>query len=254
MGRPTGWASCWRTATPAAGAPALTAGARRSVRLEQAKRLFTGRAVAEIELEHVVEGLEAPTARRARPFATPTRSPATRPSTPGARRCSCIGGTCRCCRAVGRRRCRRARARPRSCRVSWARTTTSRCCSRSPASRRSEPRAGGPRGAAALCRTCQAELRAEAKPRGERLFAERPDELKERVISTGHRRLPRQPWRPPRSRLRGQGAGKRRAAGHGGKLPGRVVRPSQLTVVSFTAAYAMLLGCLSSHGPRHKAN
>ncbi len=34
---------------------------------------------------------------------------------------------------------------------------------------------------AKLCRTCQDELRAEARPRGERLFAERPDDLKERV-------------------------------------------------------------------------
>jgi CHAD domain-containing protein len=31
------------------------------------------------------------------------------------------------------------------------------------------------------CRTCQADLRAQARPRGERLFAERADDLKERV-------------------------------------------------------------------------
>jgi CHAD domain-containing protein len=32
-----------------------------------------------------------------------------------------------------------------------------------------------------LCRTCQDELRAQAKPRGERLFVERPDDLRDRV-------------------------------------------------------------------------
>jgi hypothetical protein len=31
------------------------------------------------------------------------------------------------------------------------------------------------------CRACQADLRAQARPRGERLFAERADDLKERV-------------------------------------------------------------------------
>ena len=34
---------------------------------------------------------------------------------------------------------------------------------------------------AKLCRTCQDELRAQARPRGERLFAERPQDLEERV-------------------------------------------------------------------------
>ena len=59
----------------------------------------------------------APTARRARPFARPTPSRATRPSTPGARQRNAIGATCCCCPMAGRKRCRRGPARPRSCRA-----------------------------------------------------------------------------------------------------------------------------------------
>ena len=107
---------------------------------------------------------------------------------PGARRCSCTGVTCRSSRAAGRRRCRHAPAKPRSCRVFWARITTTRFCSTLLAHARLEPS-----DLAELvdrCRACQADLRAQAKPRGDRLFAERAGDLKKRIAlywaSAGH--------------------------------------------------------------------
>ena len=171
-----------RTVTPAAAAPAPTPGGKRCSAWTRQGACSRARPPAASSSSTWSTDWKRPTARPARPSATPTGSPATRLSTPGARRCSCTGGTWRCCRAAGRRRCRRAPARPRSCRVCWARTTTTRCCWHSLESWTQlviEP--SDLTTLVERCRACQADLRAQAKPRGERLFAERADDLKERV-------------------------------------------------------------------------
>ncbi len=124
---------------------------------------------------HLSQGAQGASAR-------PTPSRATRPSTPGARQRSAIGATCCCSPMAGRKRCWRGPARPRSCRASWARTTTTPSWSpsrSSRATRRSAARIA--HRSKAVCRSRQDELRALAKPRGDRLFAESDASFKDRI-------------------------------------------------------------------------
>ena len=55
----TGCASSWHVATPLRRRAGADGRRQALLQLEEARRLFTGRAGAKIELEHVVEGLEA---------------------------------------------------------------------------------------------------------------------------------------------------------------------------------------------------
>ncbi len=161
-------------------------------RLEQARRLFTGKTAESIALEHVVEGLEDTYRKTRKAFR----------------------------RAYREESDEAFHAWRKKVQVHWRHMALlSRCWPEALSARAAEAKElsrllgedhdhavlltfAGERAEeplephdlaalAGLCRTCQAELRAEARPRGERLLAERADDLKERVMLywTSARRL-----------------------------------------------------------------
>jgi CHAD domain-containing protein len=151
-------------------------------RLDQARRLFTGKAADGIELEHVVEGLEAVYRKARKAFRHAYREPSDE--------------TFHAWRKKVQLHWRHMSLLSRG----WPEALSARAGEAKELSRllgedhdysvllafAGEPGASRlePGDLAALadrCRACQADLRAQAKPRGERLFAERTDDLKERV-------------------------------------------------------------------------
>ena len=152
------------------------------LRLDQARRLFTGRAAGKIELEHVVDGLEAAYRKARKAFRHAYKEPSDE--------------TFHAWRKKVQLHWRHMSLLSRG----WPEAMSARAgeakeLSRllgedhdysvllafagEPGASRLEP--GDLEALAERCRACQADLRAQAKPRGERLFAERPDDLKERV-------------------------------------------------------------------------
>ena len=151
-------------------------------RLDQARRLFTGKAAGGIELEHVVDGLEATYRKVRKAFRRAYKEPSDE--------------TFHAWRKKVQQHWRHMSLLSHG----WpeamsARASEAKELSRllgedhdysvllafagEPGSSRLEP--SDLEALAERCRTCQADLRALAKPRGERLFAEQPDDLKERV-------------------------------------------------------------------------
>jgi hypothetical protein len=151
-------------------------------RLEQASRLFGGRAVGAITLEHIAEGLED-TYRKARKA---FRHAYEKPSD------EAFHAWRKKVQLHWRHMSLLSRGWPEAM---SARAGEAKELSRllgedhdysvllafagEPGASRLEP--GDLEALAERYRACQADLRAQAKPRGERLFAERPDDLKERV-------------------------------------------------------------------------
>jgi CHAD domain-containing protein len=151
-------------------------------RLDQARRLFTGKAADGIELEHVVDGLETVYRKARKAFRHAYREPSDE--------------TFHAWRKKVQVHWRHMSLLSRG----WPEALSARAGEAKELSRllgedhdysvllafaagegasRLEPQ-----DIAALaerCRACQADLRAQARPRGERLFAERADDLKERV-------------------------------------------------------------------------
>ncbi len=151
-------------------------------RLEQARRLFTGRAAGKIELEHVVEGLEAAYRKARKAFRHAYREDSD----------EAFHAWRKKVQLHWRHMSLLSRGWPEAM---LARAGEAKELSRllgedhdysvllafagEPGASRLEP--ADLEALAERCRACQADLRAQAKPRGERLFAERPDDLKERV-------------------------------------------------------------------------
>ncbi len=151
-------------------------------RLEQARRLFAGRAVGAIELEHVVDGLEATYRKARKAFRHAYKEPSD----------EAFHAWRKKVQQHWRHMSLLSRGWPEAM---SARASEAKELSRllgedhdfavllafagEQAGKHLEP--GDLEALAKLCRTCQDELRAQARPRGERLFAERPEDLKERV-------------------------------------------------------------------------
>ena len=150
-------------------------------RLAQAKRLFAGKAVEEIELDHILDGLEDAYRRARKAFRQAYRKPSTE--------------TFHAWRKRVQAHWRHMALLTRG----WPEALSARAGEAKELSRllgedhdyavlsafaREQGAALAPEDLAALvarCEACQAELRAAARPRGERLFAEAADDLKERV-------------------------------------------------------------------------
>ena len=151
-------------------------------RLDQARRLFNGRAAGKIELEHVVDGLEAAYRKARKAFRHAYREDSD----------EAFHAWRKKVQLHWRHMSLLSRGWPEAM---SARAGEAKELSRllgedhdysvllafagEPGASRLEP--GDLEALAERCRACQADLRAQAKPRGERLFAERPDDLKERV-------------------------------------------------------------------------
>jgi CHAD domain-containing protein len=151
-------------------------------RLEQARRLFGGRAVGAISLEHIAEGLED-TYRKARKA---FRHAYEKPSDEAFH--------------AWRKKVQQHWRHMSLLSRGWPEAMSARASEAKELSRLlgddhdlavliafvsdqtgKHLEAGDVEALAKLCRTCQDELRAQARPRGERLFAERPQDLEERV-------------------------------------------------------------------------
>jgi hypothetical protein len=151
-------------------------------RLEQARRLFHGKAVGAIELEHVAEGLETTYRKARKAFRHAYQEPTDeafhafrKQVQQHWRHMSLVSRAwpeALSARASEARELSRLLGEDHDLAVLLAFAGTQ-------ADKRLEP--GDLEALVALCRTCQGELRAEVRPRAERLFAERPDDLKERL-------------------------------------------------------------------------
>ena len=151
-------------------------------RLDQTKRLFTGRPAGGVELEHVADGLEAVYRKARKAFRHAYREPSD----------EAFHAWRKKVQLHWRHMALLSRGWPEAM---SARAGEAKELSRllgedhdysvllafagEPGVSRLEP--GDLEALAERCRSCQTDLRAQAKPRGERLFAERPDDLKERV-------------------------------------------------------------------------
>jgi CHAD domain-containing protein len=150
--------------------------------LGQAKRLLTGTSVQAIDLEHVVEGLEAAYHKARKAFRHAYKQPSDESF------------------HAWRKRVQQHWRHMALLSRGWPEAMSARAAEAKELSRllgedhdlavlvafadeQARPRLEPQDVAAlsALCRKCQAELRAEARPRGERLFAERADDLEKRV-------------------------------------------------------------------------
>jgi hypothetical protein len=152
------------------------------LRLDQARRLFAGRAAGKIELEHVVDGLEAAYRKARKAFRHAYREDSD----------EAFHAWRKKVQLHWRHMSLLSRGWPEAM---LARAGEAKELSRllgedhdysvllafagEPGASRLEP--ADLEALAERCRACQADLRAQARPRGERLFAERPDDLKERV-------------------------------------------------------------------------
>lgn len=151
-------------------------------RLEQSRRLFTGKATGKIELEHLGDGLEATLRKARKTFRQAYRKESDE--------------TFHAWRKKVQLHWRHMALLSRC----WPEALSARATEAKELSRllgedhdyavlvafaREQPEgsldAGDLVALVDLCRTCQTELRAEARLRGERLLAERADDLKERV-------------------------------------------------------------------------
>jgi CHAD domain-containing protein len=151
-------------------------------RLEQARRLFGGRAVGAISLEHVAEGLEDTYRKARRAFRHAYEAPGDE--------------AFHAWRKKVQQHWRHMSLLSRG----WPEAMSARASEAKELSRLlgddhdlavllafvsdqagKQLEAGDIEALAKLCRTCQDELRAQARPRGERLFVERPRDLKSRV-------------------------------------------------------------------------
>jgi len=176
-------------------------------RLDQARRLFTGKAAGGIELEHVVDGLEATYRKVRKAFRRAYKEPSDE--------------TFHAWRKKVQQHWRHMSLLSHG----WPEAMSARASEAKELSRllgedhdysvllafAGEPGSSRLEGTdlealAERCRACQADLRAQAKPRGERLFAEQPDDLKERVTlywtSAGRLAALAPPKEPP---TKGQG-------------------------------------------------
>jgi len=153
------------------------------VRLKQAKKLFTGKAVQGAELEHLIEGLESAYDRARKRFGKAYRKPSDE--------------SFHAWRKTVQLHWRHMLLLSRG----WPEALSARASEAKELSRLlgedhdysillalAESRGAevlAPDDVArltALCRSCQSELRLEAKPRGARLFAETPDNLTGRIM------------------------------------------------------------------------
>lgn len=151
-------------------------------RLEQARRLFQGRTIRAIELDHVLEGLETTYRKARKAFRHAYQEPTD----------EAFHAWRKKVQQHWRHMSLLSRGWPEAM---SARASEAKELSRllgedhdlavllvfagGQADKHLEP--GDLEALTTLCRACQAELRAEAKPRAERLFAERPDDLREHV-------------------------------------------------------------------------
>jgi CHAD domain-containing protein len=151
-------------------------------RLEQARRLFQGKTIRTIELDHIIEGLETTYRKARKAFRHAYRDPTD----------EAFHAWRKKVQQHWRHMSLLSRGWPEAM---SARAGEAKELSRllgedhdlavllgfagGQADRHLEP--GDLEALTSVCRACQAELRAEAKPRAERLFAERPDDLREHV-------------------------------------------------------------------------
>jgi CHAD domain-containing protein len=171
-----------RGRTPKRRSAGLDARRQALSRLEQARRLFQGRTIWTIELDHIIEGLETTYRKARKAFRHAYRDP--------------TDEAFHAWRKKVQQHWRHMSLLSRG----WPEAMSARASEAKELSRLlgedhdlavllgfaggqadKHLELGDLEALTSLCRACQAELRAEAKPRAERLFAERPDDLREHV-------------------------------------------------------------------------
>jgi CHAD domain-containing protein len=151
------------------------------LRLGQARRLFTGRAASGIELEHVVDGLELAYRKARKAFRAAYGEPSDESFHAWRKRVQLhwrhMALLSRCWPEALSARAAEAKELSQLLGEDHDYAVLRAFCGEQ--ATLLEP--GDVVALTAHCQTCQGELRAEARPRGDRLFAERPGDLKERV-------------------------------------------------------------------------
>jgi hypothetical protein len=152
------------------------------LRLDQARRLFSGKATADITLEHVVDGLETAYRKARKAFRQAYKEPSDESFHAWRKKVQLhwrhMALLSRCWPEALSARAAEAKELSRLLGEDHDYSVLQAFASEQAEARLEPPDLAA---LAAHCQTCQAEVRAEARPRGERLFAERADDLKERV-------------------------------------------------------------------------